>query len=294
MNRVLAILTSLVGLGCMLSGVFLIFQVGNNPETALPLIPISPSPLPPTAGALAGIQIQPPPRQANIPIMPVMPVMAEAPINQPQVAQLETLAPSPLPPSNTPTETLAPNVTPPTRTPVPFISPTPSASPTATPTLIPIMPTRLQIPSISLDAPIQAVWLKQVVIDGGVYSQWNVPDGRVVGWHETSAPIGQIGNTVLNGHHNVEGQVFGDLVKVEVGDAIHLEGRTGAGRDYIVVQTLLLAEEGRSAEQRLENARWLLPSHDERITLVTCWPPDGRSHRLVVIALPNELFKQAP
>jgi sortase A len=145
-----------------------------------------------------------------------------------------------------------------------------------------------------LDAPIQPVWLQQVGINGAVFSQWRVPERRAAGWHETSALLGQTGNTVLNGHHNLYGQVFRDLVKVQPGDSIRLEAADHSGRNYTVVQTMLLEEEGRSTEERLENARWLLPSQDERITLVTCWPPDGRSHRLVVIALPEDEVRQNP
>jgi sortase A len=134
--------------------------------------------------------------------------------------------------------------------------------------------------------------LQQVLIDGQSYSQWRVPDGRVVGWHETSARIGQADNLVLNGHHNIQGHVFADLIQVEVGQSILLSAADRSTRQYTVVQTLLLEEEGQPAAQRLQNARWLLPSHDERITLVTCWPPDGRSHRLVVVALPSDFVEQ--
>lgn len=39
-------------------------------------------------------------------------------------------------------------------------------------------------------------------------------------------------------------------------------------------------------ETRLENARWILPSEDERITLITCWPYFSNTHRLIIVARP--------
>jgi sortase A len=152
----------------------------------------------------------------------------------------------------------------------------------------------LLIPDLNLDAPIRPVWLQRIESGGQVYSQWRVPAGRTVGWHNTSARLGESGNLVLNGHHNSEGHVFKDLIKIQVGAQIRLEGADGEGLNYTVVQTLLLQEAGRSLEERQANARWLLPSHDERITLVTCWPPDGNSHRFIVLALPTDKLEQSP
>jgi sortase (surface protein transpeptidase) len=34
-----------------------------------------------------------------------------------------------------------------------------------------------------------------------------------------------------------------------------------------------------------ENERWVLPSRDERVTLFTCYPENGYSQRVVVVAL---------
>ena len=46
------------------------------------------------------------------------------------------------------------------------------------------------------------------------------PDTRASGWHTTSAPLGVAGNTVLNGHHNIRGEVFGHLADLKSGDLI--------------------------------------------------------------------------
>ena len=37
---------------------------------------------------------------------------------------------------------------------------------------------------------------------------------------------------------------------------------------------------------RLANARWIQPSEDERLTLITCWPYESNTHRLIIVALP--------
>lgn len=117
-----------------------------------------------------------------------------------------------------------------------------------------------------------------------VYSQWNVPNEFAAGWHQLSAPLGERGNTVLNGHHNIYGEVFRYLVRLEPGDIITLA--SGDQRfTYVVAQTMTLAESGQPANVRETNARWILPTADERVTLITCWPYAANTHRLVVIAL---------
>jgi len=39
---------------------------------------------------------------------------------------------------------------------------------------------------------------------------------------------------------------------------------------------------------RRQNARWIAPTTDERLTLVTCWPYTGNSHRLIIVAKPAD------
>jgi hypothetical protein len=47
-----------------------------------------------------------------------------------------------------------------------------------------------------------------------------------------------------------------------------------------------------SLEIRLDNGRWILPTEDERLTLVTCWPEDSNSHRLIIVAVPAPDYSQ--
>lgn len=131
----------------------------------------------------------------------------------------------------------------------------------------------------------QPVGLMTVTQGGQIYMQWQVPDGDVVGWHEGSATPGQPGNIVLNGHHNINGQVFRDLVKLRPGDAItvYVGDR---GYRYLVSERHILAEKGQPLAVRLKNAQWIQPTPDERLTLVTCWPYTSNTHRLIVVARP--------
>lgn len=147
-------------------------------------------------------------------------------------------------------------------------------------------PQRIVIPSIAVDAPISEVGLDSFVSNGQTYYQWQVPDAPEAGWHNTSAPLGQPGNTVLNGHHNVFGKVFGRLVDLELGAEIVVYDRNTA-YTYTVTDVQILAERGQPLDVRVQNAQWIQPTNDERLTLVTCWPKNDNSHRLIVVAYPN-------
>jgi sortase A len=116
--------------------------------------------------------------------------------------------------------------------------------------------------------------------------QWDVPDQYVAGWHDTSAQLGEIGNTVLNGHHNSHGEVFGRLVDLEVGDQIRVYSSEGIFY-YSVNNKMILPEKYQQLNTRMENSRWILPSEDERLTLVTCWPYQTNTHRLIIVAQPD-------
>jgi sortase A len=118
--------------------------------------------------------------------------------------------------------------------------------------------------------------------DGVETSIWDVPDDAA-GWHQNSALPGQGGNVVLSGHHNLGAEVFRYLVDLKKGDEIILQAD---GRDYryMVADHFILPERDISTEQRQQNAQWIMPTADERLTLVTCWPYNDNSHRLIVVA----------
>lgn len=148
-------------------------------------------------------------------------------------------------------------------------------------------PQRIVIPSIEVDAPVTDVSLTAVQSGAQTYYQWQVPAAYEAGWHNTSAPLGQTGNTVLNGHHNIYGEVFGGLVDLEVGAEIIVYDKTEPHR-YTVADVEILPERDQPLAVRKENASWIEPTTDERLTLVTCWPHTDNSHRLIVVAYPAE------
>lgn len=147
-------------------------------------------------------------------------------------------------------------------------------------------PETISIPSIRVVAPIVPVSHTEIEYKNQIFKQWQAPNIYAAGWHNTSASLGISGNTVLNGHHNAFEEVFRDLIEVQEGDLIHL---TSGGRifTYQVGLKLVLNERFESVDVRLANAQWILPSQDERLTLITCWPYESNTHRVILVAIPT-------
>jgi sortase A len=188
---------------------------------------------------------------------------------------------------------------PPTATPVPAIEATPTVdmyplpTPTVTATPEPAAPappaggstpTRLVVSSVGIDSNVVPVGWQVVEQSGQQFSVWQVAD-YAVGWHETTAPLGLPGNTVMAGHHNVNGEVFRDLVNVEVGDKIVVYSGDQAYNYQVELKTIV-KEKGEPIEARQRNAQWIAPTNDVRLTLVTCWPYTNNTHRVIVVAKP--------
>jgi sortase A len=75
------------------------------------------------------------------------------------------------------------------------------------------------------------------------------------------------------------------LVDLEPGDSLILYDEDGS-YEYEVTQRVLFEEKGKSMRERNFNARWMMPTSDERLTLISCWPFETNSHRVVVVAQP--------
>jgi LPXTG-site transpeptidase (sortase) family protein len=153
------------------------------------------------------------------------------------------------------------------------------------PAVVPLIPDRIVIPKIELDAPVIPAVEEMVEMDGVEYLQFLAPDEYAAGWHTNSASLGEPGNTVLNGHHNVHGEVFGRLVELNPGDKIYVYSGSNFF-EFLVSNVLILKERDVDLSTRLENARWIEPSDDVRLTLVTCWPEYTNTHRLIIVASP--------
>jgi LPXTG-site transpeptidase (sortase) family protein len=196
-----------------------------------------------------------------------------------QITETPPPPPENLPP--TPVET----ATSPPPTPTPLLpTPEPDIVPPAQPNPANMIPTRLVISSVDIDSKVIPVSWKLVEQNGNQYSIWEVAD-YAVGWHNTSALPGQSGNTVMAGHHNINGEVFKNLVNVEVGDEVIVYTGETPHRYQVELKTIV-KEKGEPPEVRQKNAQWIAPTTDERLTLVTCWPYTNNTHRVIVVAKP--------
>jgi len=167
------------------------------------------------------------------------------------------------------------------------------------PTEIPevIKPAKIIIDKIELEAPIQETEQISVMIEDQNYAQFLVPEEFAAGWHTGSASIGIPGNTVISGHHNAYGKVFENLYKLVVGDVIKIQDENGNIHKYIISNKMIYPEEEEDLAVREENGRWIQPSDDERLTLVTCWPADSNTHRLILVSVPEpdySIFDEKP
>lgn len=147
-------------------------------------------------------------------------------------------------------------------------------------------PARIVIPALDINAPVRDVKLERFEEEGQPLFRWQVPNEYAAGWHIDSAALGFPGNTVLNGHHNVFGAIFGDLISLPVGGDIYLYDAEGTAFHYEVTEQELVPERDESVALRRANAHWMERKPDERITIVTCWPRTNNTHRLIVVAKP--------
>ncbi len=176
---------------------------------------------------------------------------------------------------STSTPTGAPKPTP---TRAPTVTPAPARPPAAGP------PTWIEAPAIGLSAPVVESQLKPSASGRADMAEWEVPDAAA-GFHQGTALPGHTGNTVISGHNNLGTEVFRYLVDLKLGDEVILYVGDTPYR-YVVSEKELVREQGQSEQVRRQNARWIAPTDDERLTLVTCWPYTGNSHRLIVVAKP--------
>jgi len=198
-----------------------------------------------------------------------------------------------------------------TATPEATASPATTATPTASLPLPPTpatpvtsLPVRIAIPDLGIDVPVVEMGWKVVETAEGPRSEWDLEVIKdAAGHHIDSAPLGSAGNLVISGHNNIYGRVFlpislawgGTVTRLdevtERSDA--LDGRLiylydAAGRQFVyrVTEFYRLKDTGVPLAQRVANARFMRPTADTRLTLVTCWPPWSNTHRLIVVARP--------
>lgn len=156
-----------------------------------------------------------------------------------------------------------------------------------------LAPERLVIESLDVDHRIAPVASREVEYLGAAYQQWTAPNSGELGWHDTSAKLGAVGNTVINGHSSGYGETFRDLEDLKNGDLIQVYAENVL-YTYVVANTMILKERWEPIEVRMENARWINPSRDERLTLISCWPDNSNTHRVVVVAKPYSVEELSP
>jgi LPXTG-site transpeptidase (sortase) family protein len=148
--------------------------------------------------------------------------------------------------------------------------------------------TNIEIPKLQLNSSVVEVsWIETYDADGRKNLEWEVAR-YAVGHHATSASPGESSNIVLSGHVGGYGKVFRNLDQLIPNDHILLTSGDKA-YTYVVAETFIVEENNASAIQQKENVRFIAPTTNETLTLITCWPPSGPdkyTQRLIVRALP--------
>ncbi len=188
----------------------------------------------------------------------------------------------------------------------PLTTAAPPATPLAAPTAAPVLassPVRLAIPDLQIDVPVTDATWKVVRTPAGLESEWVIPE-NAGGYHVNSVRPGEPGNVVISGHNNIFGKVFERISiawdedhKQQVdrftftsdilnGRTIELEVAGGRRFSYRITEFIRLTEAGVPVEQQRKNLLYIEPTGDDRLTLVTCWPPWSNTYRLIVVAVP--------
>jgi hypothetical protein len=125
-----------------------------------------------------------------------------------------------------------------------------------------VIPDRIVIPTIKLDAPVVVAGSQTVKVSDQTFDQWVAPNQFAAGWHGSSAYLGEKGNTVINGHHNEYGKVFGNLINLKPGETIYIYSGDKV-YPYIISNKMILKEKNEDMKTRISNASWIQPSTDE-------------------------------
>ncbi len=129
------------------------------------------------------------------------------------------------------------------------------------PTPAPNQAVRLQIPSLSVDAPI---------IQGDGWEQLKKGVGQYIG----SAPAGQDGNVVLSAHNDVYGEIFRYLDRLAPGDQVVVYTQQ---RQYIYIVDRTVIVEPTAVEV-------MASTGSPTVTLISCYPYLVNDKRIVVFA----------
>lgn len=139
----------------------------------------------------------------------------------------------------------------------------------------------IEIPAIGVRAPVRSVGWASENLDS--LPEWDNPEAEV-GWVVSSALPGDAGNIILYGHNNIHSSVFKRLAELQPGDTVTL--KTGEGPQmYQVAGVTILPVSGADADLAAYQ-QYLSETAEETLTLLSCWPPDNNTHRVVIQAIP--------
>lgn len=144
-------------------------------------------------------------------------------------------------------------------------------------------PTRVLIPSIGVDTEVVEVGFILIDEQGTLTREWETAE-YAAGHHAGSANPGGLGNVVISGHNNIQGRVFRLLERVEPEAEIIVETGSGRRYRYVVREQVIVPEVGVNAAKRRQNASYMAPTEDTRLTLISCWPYWTNTHRVIVVA----------
>lgn len=144
-----------------------------------------------------------------------------------------------------------------------------------------ITPVRMRIPSLGVDAQVEAVGIKA---DG---SMGTPKDFKDVSWYSLGAKPGAAGSAVFAGHVNnglVSAGVFSNLSQIKKGDYVTLADNAGRTKVYRV-------ESVQEYEANASTEALFATNGPSQLVLITCdgdWVPAAKTFdkRLVVIAKP--------
>lgn len=134
------------------------------------------------------------------------------------------------------------------------------------------IPNRIIIESINLASPVTIS--RNIEIKPGIFQ--HEVHNTLPSWHDDSAKLLQ-GNVVINGHNF---SVFKNLHLIKIGDKITINDTI-----FIVREKVILKEKNQPIDVRIKNAQYIMPTDDNRLTLITCY--NGNNDRLIIIAFPE-------
>jgi len=140
----------------------------------------------------------------------------------------------------------------------------------------------VELPAIQVRAPVRPVGWNAESVE--TLPEWDNPEAEV-GWVVSGALPGDSGNIILYGHNNIHSSVFLRLSEMQAGDAVTLT--TGEREWHYRVREVVILEINGEEDNRSAYQQYLQPGGESRLTLLSCWPPDNNTHRVIVTAGPE-------